>query len=92
MLGICESTVVARWVGSMNTPAHSGHFLDNDSIPDTLLTILKSMFTECMPALMASIKANAIWLDANPGASELPRAVGEHKFTIGGKRGTRAIR
>ena len=84
---------VARWVGSMNTPSpNSGRFLADDEVPGTLLPLLKAMFDEAMPALFASLDANATWIDANPGAEELPRAVGEHDFTIGGKQGKRMIR
>ena len=84
---------VARWVGSMNTPApNSGRFLANDEVPRTLLPLLEVMFAESMPALFATLDANAAWIDANPDAEELPRAVGEHEFTIGGMRGTRMIR
>jgi hypothetical protein len=56
------------------------------------MPILKTMFAEAMPALMASLQANAAWLEANPDATELPRAVGEHEFVIGGKHGKRSIR
>ena len=83
---------VVRWIGDMNTPApNSGSFLSNDEIPETLLPILKVMFNECMPALMASIDANATWIEANPDA-EIPRVVGEHEYSIGGKRGKRMMR
>ncbi len=84
---------VARWVGSMNTPApNTGRFLANDEVPETLLPLLEVMFAEAMPALLASLDANAAWIEANPDAEELPRVVGEHEFTIGGKRGKRMIR
>ena len=84
---------VARWVGSMNTPApNAGHFLPDDEIPETLLPLLEVMFAEGMPALLATIDANAAWIDANPDAEEIPRGVGEHEFVIGGKTGRRMIR
>ncbi len=84
---------VARWVGSMNTPApNSGHFLPDDEVPRTLLPVLERLFAEAMPALMASLPANDAWIEANPQAEEIPRGVGEHEFTIGGKRGKRMIR
>ena len=84
---------VARWVGSMNTPSPNlGHFLPDDEIPKTLLPVLELMFSECMPTLMASLEANATWIDANQAAEELPRGVGQHEFTIGGKQGKRMIR
>lgn len=84
---------VARWVGWMNTPApNAGHFLAEDALPETLLPILETMFAECMPALLASIEANAAWIEAHPAEPALPRMVGEHDFTIGGRRGQRKIR
>lgn len=84
---------VARWVGSMNTPTpNAGHFLPDDEIPETLLPLLEKMFSEAMPALMASLEANAAWIEANADAEEIPRGVGEHEFVIGGKHGKRMIR
>lgn len=84
---------VARWIGSMNTPApNSGSFIPDDEIPETLLPLLEGIFAEAMPALMATIDANAAWIDANPDAEELPRGVGEHEFVIGGMRGKRMMR
>ena len=84
---------VARWIDLMNTPApNSGSFLADDEIPQTLLPMLEVMFAESMPALLATLDANANWIEANPDAEELPRAVGEHEFTIGGKRGKRMLR
>lgn len=84
---------VARWVGSMNTPApNTGRFLPGDEIPGTLVPILEGMFEESLPALFASFEANEKWLEANPEEAVLPRATGEHEFTIGGCRGSRKIR
>jgi glutathione S-transferase len=84
---------VARWVGSMNTPApNSGCFLPDDEIPETLMPLLEVMFAESMPALMATLDANAAWIEANPDEQEIPRGVGEHEFVIGGARGKRMIR
>lgn len=84
---------VAGWIDLMNTPApNSGEFLADDEVPETLLPMLESMFAESMPALLASLDANAAWIEANPDAAELPRTVGEHEFTIGGSKGKRMIR
>ena len=84
---------LARWIGAMNTPSpNSGHFLPDDEIPETLLPLLGEMFAEGLPSLMASLDANAAWIDANPETQELPRGVGEHEFTIGGVSGKRMIR
>ena len=84
---------VARWIDLMNTPApNSGKFLPDDEVPETLLPMLKVMFAECMPTLLATLDANAAWIEANPDAEELPRMVGEHEFTIGGSRGKRMMR
>jgi glutathione S-transferase len=84
---------VARWIDLMNVPApNSGEFLADDEVPETLLPLLEVMFAESMPALLASLDANADWIEANPDLAELPRTVGEHEFTIGGKRGRRMMR
>jgi len=45
-----------------------------------------------MPTLLASLDANASWIEAHPEEPALPRMVGEHEFTIGGRRGRRMIR
>ena len=58
------------------------HTPDDELIQDTTVII----------ALLASLDANAAWIEANPDAAELPRTVGEHEFTIGGKKGKGMIR
>ena len=84
---------VTRWVDLMNTPdPNSGRFLPDDEIPETLLPMLEVIFAECMPTLMEGMDANAAWMAANPDAQELPRGVGEHEFSIGGRRGRRMMR
>lgn len=82
-----------RMIPVLHSPApNSGDFLPDDEVPETLLPLLEGMFAEAMPALMASLDSNAAWIDANQNTAQLPRGVGEHEFTIGGRRGTRTIR
>lgn len=84
---------VARWIDLMNTPDPcSGSFLADDVVPETLLPILKRMFLECIPAMVETVAATGDWIDANPDADEIPRAIGEHEFRIGKVREKRMIR
>lgn len=84
---------VARWIDVMNTPAPcSGSFLADDVVPETLLPILRRMYRECMPAMAQTIATTAEWINANPDADEIPRAIGEHEFQIGAVREKRMIR
>jgi glutathione S-transferase len=84
---------VVRWIDLMNTPApNSGHFLPDDEVPETLLPILKRIFSDCVPAMVDTIRAAGEWIDQNPDTEELPRAIGEHTFQVGGVEGKRMIR
>ncbi len=84
---------VVRWIDLMNTPApNSGHFLTDDEVPETLIPILKRIFSDCIPAMVDTIRANGEWIDENPDAKELPGGIGEHTFQVGGVEGRRMIR
>ena len=81
---------VAAWVRRMvhvETP-RSGDFLEDDSVPDTLLPVLARMMREQMPYLQAVAHMLAGWAAANPGA-QLPRSVGMTPFSIDGAMGQR---
>lgn len=83
---------VARWVERMQHPvAHSGDFLPNDALPDTLRPILARMFRELLPVLADSAVRVREWMAEHPG-EPLPRAIGSHAFTLEGRQGTRIIR
>lgn len=83
---------VCRWIDLMNTPApNSGRFLPDDEIPETFIPMLKRIFADCVPAMVDTIRATGEWIDANPDADEIPRAVGEQSFQIGDVQGKRMI-
>jgi glutathione S-transferase len=84
---------VVRWIDLMNTPApNSGNFLAEDEVPETLLPILKRIFSDCIPAMVDTIHATGEWIEENPDTDELPRAIGEHTFQVGDAQGKRMIR
>lgn len=82
---------VYKWVERMNKPEPcSGEFLKNDDVPETLIPILQTQSAEQIPDVLNVIKANHDFLSANPG-EKIPRILGFHEFTIGGKTGSRWI-
>lgn len=73
---------VARWVDMMNTPnPNAGDF--EKSIGVTLQPVMKRIFLECIPAMVATCDAVANWLDQNPNPAEIPREIGMLKARIG---------
>jgi len=82
---------VYKWVERMNHPQEkSGEFLENDQVPETLLPILSIQSAEQLPDVLKVIAANEQFINSNPG-KKIPRVLGYHEFTIGGKTGTRWI-
>ena len=82
---------VAAWVERMNDPqVLAGEFLADDEVPETLNPILQRMFAEYFPVIHDTVERLADWLDAHPD-EEIPRAIGNHTFTIGGATGERAV-
>ncbi len=78
---------VADWVERMNEPEPgSGHFLEDDEIPETLLPIIRTIFKEMVPAMLECIRQTEAWLEAHPG-QEIPRVIGTQAITIGGHTG-----
>ncbi len=83
---------VVKWVERMLEPVPlTGEFLPDDVVPETLLAVLRRMFAEQLPVLADSARLVREWMDAHPGES-LPRAIGKHAFTLGGRTGTRIVR
>lgn len=86
---------VAEWVQRVHNPQpndiHSGDFLPDDEIPDTLLPLLQRIFTEQVPVLMNTIDSVAQWARDNPEDNDIPRMIGEHKFTVEGVEEVRGI-
>lgn len=83
---------VAKWVERMNQAQDiEGEFLADDLIPATLLDLLTRMFKEQWPVLINTVKMLEQWIEQNPQVSDIPRTIGEHKFTIGDVTEKRAI-
>ena len=83
---------VAKWVERMNQPQDvEGEFLANDFIPDTLLALLTRIFKEQWPVLTNTVKSLETWVEQNPQITNIPRTIGEHRFTIGDMTEKRAI-
>ncbi len=82
---------VHAWVQRMNDPAPvTGEFVPCDEIPETVLPILETLFTDQAPDVLDVIAHNSAWLEQNPGGS-IPRFLGMHPFTSGAARGERVI-
>ena len=82
---------VYAWVQRMMQPVPlSGEFLADDSIPDTLLPILRTQCAEHLPDVLDVIRSNGEWVAEHPGEN-IPRVLGMHPFTTGGCRGERYI-
>lgn len=81
---------VAAWVRRMvevGTPG-SGHFLDGDTVPDTLRPIFARQMAEQVPHLQQVAAMLGEWASANDG-DEPPRALGMAGFTMQGTEGQR---
>lgn len=83
---------VASWVELMNGMApKTGDLLPGDQIPETLRPILKRQMAEQLPVLVDSLAKLGEWAEAQPQGARLSRTLGQHEFTIGGRRGERAV-
>lgn len=88
---------VVKWVQRMTKPPapKGGEFLANDEVPETVIPILARMMREFVPVLKETAIALKAHVDAHPqliaGKEPLPRALGQHEFTLEGATGTRAI-
>jgi glutathione S-transferase len=83
---------VADWVERMREIGPSGgDFLPHDETPETLLPMLKRQMREQLPVLQDAALRLAEWARAQPTGARVPRSLGEHEFTIGGRRGVRSV-
>lgn len=82
---------VVDWLERMNRPLPEiGDWLPDDTVPDTLIPILRRQFEEQFPVLEDTALAVANWIEAHPG-KRIPRRIGSHAFRIGDSQGKRAI-
>ncbi len=73
---------LVRWIDMMNTPdPNKGEF--EESMDTTLEPIMKRIFKECIPAMVATCEALANWLDENTDVGDIPRSIGSFKIKIG---------
>lgn len=83
---------VVDWVHRVHTPTdHTGNFLTNDTVPETLKPLLKRMSDEQIPVLMSTARHVAEWVDTNPGNQQIPRSIGFHRFTVEGIAAEKSI-
>lgn len=84
---------VVAWVERMQQPPtpRSGDFLSDDTLPPTLLPVLRRMMREQMPVLEDTARRLNAWLAENPG-TPVPRTLGKHGFTLEGEHGERIVR
>lgn len=83
---------VVEWVLRMQRPPapRSGSFLEDDTIPETLLPVLRRMMREQMPCLIDLVSKLSIWKEENPDA-DIPRFIGMHDFTVEGQTAQRIV-
>ena len=87
-----EAPAVVAWFERTKSPvAEPGAFLEDDVVPATLDPILRTLFTEQWAWIAELTTKIDAWCAANPGATRVPRSLGEHPFTIGGQAGTRRL-
>jgi glutathione S-transferase len=83
---------VLRWFEQLLDPAAvEGEFLGHDEIPDTLLPILKRIFTEQIPWVTQLVSHINTWCENNPDSKRVRGAVGTDTFTVGGSTGERKL-
>jgi len=83
---------VAAWVERMVSPEPvDGEFLPEDEIPETLWPVLQRMAREQVPVLIDTEWKLGEWRREHPGAVDVPRVLGEHRFEIDGKVGRRMV-
>jgi glutathione S-transferase len=74
---------LVAWIERMEqAPDGSGNLLPDDRIPETLIPVLKQMFTLQAPFLRATAERLRDWLKDNPD-KHVPRSLGRLPYTIG---------
>ncbi|WP_428310144.1 glutathione S-transferase family protein [Hydrocarboniphaga sp.] len=82
---------VHAWVERMNrVDPQVGDFLPNDEVPDTLLPVLRRLFTEYFPVLRDTVQRLDSWIEKNP-ERRIPRVIGRHRFRLGAVEEERMI-
>jgi len=69
-----QAPAVVRWINRMNDEEkalHTGSFLEDDQVPETLLPILKRMAIEQLPTLLEMDQRLTVWREENGDAKEI---------------------
>lgn len=84
---------LVRWVEQLQFAPQGlrGALLPDDTVPDTLLPVLRRLAREMLPVLVDSALRVRDWMAAHPG-EPLPRALGTHAFTLECVQGERIVR
>jgi len=82
---------VEAWMERLQSDRTEGDFLADDEVPATLDPIFATLFTEHWQFLTDLVGRIDAWCGENPGATRVPRSLGEHAFVIGGVSGTRKL-
>lgn len=87
-----QALSVARYVERMMWPSGQalGHYLKDDTIPETLTPILKRIMQEQIPCLADVATHLATWKQDNPN-DPIPRIIGQHEFKNGGQSANRVM-
>ena len=83
---------VVEWMNTLLDPAQvEGEFISDDTIPDTLLPILRRVFDEQIPWIKTLVHHINQWCKDNPDSKRVRGAVGTAAFTVGGINGERKL-
>jgi len=82
---------VADWVERMKAGGARGELVSHDTVPETLVPILKRQMREQLPDLVDTARRLGEWAEVQPAGARVPRGLGAHDFTIGGQTGERSV-
>jgi glutathione S-transferase len=83
---------VRAWFERLSNPSGDpGAFLPNDEVPATLDPVFKTLFDEQFVFVRGLIDKVDAYCAEHPEVTRVPRALGTHPFTIGGRSGERKL-
>lgn len=85
---------VVAWIESLRdgTLPRDGQYTPGDSVPASLLPVLRRMMREQLPVLEATTQRLREWMAQHPGETVVPRTLGMHAFELEGAQGQRIVR
>jgi len=83
---------VIRWMEVLRTqPVASGSFLEGDCVPETLSPLFACILNDQWQWISTLVDAIDAYCDAHPGATRVPRSLGDADFVIRGCAGRRKL-